>query len=264
MFAVAGVIGAPPVVPIVALDVPTSADARRMVERLGGECDFYKVGSELFTAAGPEIVHGLTAVGKQVFLDLKFHDIPTTVRAGVRSAARLGARLVTVHAVGGAAMLAAAREGAEEGSGNGGRGRCEVLAVTVLTSHDAASIGAAWGRPSVDVLGEVERLAESAVAAGLHGVVCSGAEAPALHARFGRRLALLVPGVRLAGGDAHDQARAVTPAAAAAAGARYVVLGRAVTTAADPARALAEAREQLAAGAPIPGERADGGAGEAP
>jgi orotidine-5'-phosphate decarboxylase len=138
-----------------------------------------------------------------------------------------------------------------------------VLAVTVLTSHDAASLGTVWGRPALDVRGEVERLAESAAAAGLHGVVCSGGEAPALRARFGRRLALLVPGVRLAGGDAHDQARVVTPAAAAAAGARYVVLGRAVTTAADPARALAEVREQLAAGIGAGGGRVEGDAAPA-
>jgi hypothetical protein len=140
-------------IPIVALDLPSAEAALGMVDRLGDACRFYKVGNELFTAAGPDLVRRLTERGVDVFLDLKFHDIPNTVGAGVRSAARLGARLVTVHASGGRAMLDAAVRGAEEGGGG-----CGVLAVTVLTSLDAAAVAAAWGREAVDVAAEVLRL----------------------------------------------------------------------------------------------------------
>src|SRR5436305_9283031 len=137
--------------PIVPLDVPTAADALELVDYLGDTCRFYKVGNELFTAAGPGMVHELRSRGKDVFLDLKFHDIPNTVAGGVRNAAALGARLVTVHASGGRAMLAAAVAAAGPS--------CGVLAVTVLTSLDANDIGEAWGRRDVDVSAEVARLA---------------------------------------------------------------------------------------------------------
>lgn len=215
---------------IVALDYPSSEPALALVERLGGACGFYKVGLELFTAAGPRVVFALRELGKDVFLDLKFHDIPNTVRGAARSAARAGARLITVHASGGAEMLAAAVEGA--GS------ECGVLAVTVLTSLDAASLAAAWGRDDVDLESEVLRLAGLAAEAGAHGIVCSGAEAAAVRARFGDRLRLLVPGIRPAGAATHDQARVVTPEEAVRAGASYLVVGRAITGAADPAAAL--------------------------
>ena len=219
---------APPV-PIVALDVPDAAAAQRLAGQLAAP--FYKVGGELFTAAGPEVVRDLRAAGADVFLDLKFHDIPNTVRGAVRSAAALGARLLTVHASGGRAMLEAAVEGA-------GRD-CEVLAVSVLTSMDAPALGEAWGRSVARVEDEVLRLADLAAAGGVHGLVCSGREAALVRAAHGSRLALLVPGIRPAGAALHDQARAVTPEAARAAGATYVVLGRAVTGASDPAAALA-------------------------
>lgn len=226
---------------IVALDVPTAADAHRMVERLGDLCRFYKVGSELFTAAGPSVVGRVREVGADVFLDLKFHDIPNTVAGAVRSAAGLGARLVTVHASGGSAMLRAAVDAA------GDPERCGILAVTVLTSLAAADVARAWGRTTtLDVRTEVLRLAEVAAENGAYGIVCSGQEAAEVHARFGSRLALVVPGVRLAGGATQDQARVVTPAEAARAGARYVVLGRTVTAASDPRAAMEEARRQLA------------------
>jgi orotidine-5'-phosphate decarboxylase len=217
---------------IVALDVPTLAGAAALVERLGDACDFYKVGMELFTAEGPAVVSWLRARGRDVFLDLKFHDIPNTVRAATRSAARLGARLVTVHAYGGSAMLAAAVEGA----GPQGADGCGVLAVTVLTSHTAESLGATLGRAVTSAEDEVLRLAATARDAGAHGVVCSGHEAATVRAAFGSALRPLVPGVRLAGGASHDQARVVTPSEAARAGAAYVVLGRTVTAAPDPAR----------------------------
>lgn len=223
--------------PIVALDVPDASSAIALATRLGPACDFVKVGSELFTAAGPEVAGALRAGGRKIFLDLKFHDIPNTVRGATRAAARLGVRLVTVHASGGRAMMEAAVEGAGTA--------CRVLAVTVLTSMSAPTLGEAWGWPVGDVEGEVLRLAELARAAGVHGVVCGGGEAAAVRARFGDALRILVPGIRLAGGATHDQARVVTPAAAAAAGATYIVLGRAVTAAADPAGTLRSIRDEL-------------------
>jgi orotidine-5'-phosphate decarboxylase len=224
---------------IVALDVPTAAAADALLARLGDAADFVKVGSELFTAAGPSFVRRMVKGGRDVFLDLKWHDIPTTVGNAARSAARLGVRLVTVHAAGGRPMLEAAVAGAGE--------ECGVLAVTVLTSLDAAGLGAVWGRPIPSMREEVLRLAALAHGAATHGIVCSGEEAAIVHARYGESLQLLVPGIRLAGGATHDQARVVTPRAAAEAGASYLVLGRAVTAAADPAEALASVLAALPA-----------------
>ncbi len=236
-----------PCEPIVALDVATAAAALALVERLGAGCRFYKVGLELFTAAGPGVVEALRARGLDVFLDLKLHDIPNTVAGAARSAARLGVRLLTVHASGGAAMVGAAVDGfgSPAAAAPGGGPDGGILAVTVLTSLDAPALGAAWGRTAVDVVAEVERLADVAAGAGAHGVVCSGAEAAAVRARHDGALATLVPGVRLAGDGAGDQRRVVTPGDAAAAGARYVVLGRTVTAAADPAAALRRATAEL-------------------
>ncbi|HYC50504.1 MAG TPA: orotidine-5'-phosphate decarboxylase [Gemmatimonadaceae bacterium] len=218
--------------PIVALDSATAADALGMVGVLGERCRFYKVGSELFTAEGPAIVAELQARGADVFLDLKFHDIPNTVRGSVRSAARLGVRLLTVHASGGTAMVRAAVEEAASA------GECKVLVVTVLTSLDRNALADAWGREIPRVDAEVVRLAGLAADAGAHGIVCSGLEAARVREVHGNRLATLVPGVRLAEGAAHDQARVVTPRQAAEAGARYVVIGRAVTAAKSPADAM--------------------------
>jgi orotidine-5'-phosphate decarboxylase len=233
------------VVPIVALDVPDRASAEGVVSRLGAHCDFYKVGLELYAAEGPAIVRWLRGEGKQVFVDLKLHDIPNTVRGAARSVARLGASLLTVHAVGGEAMVRAAVEGAAEGAAEGGVG-CGILAVTVLTSLDAATVGATWGRGPVDVTAEVVRLGGEAEAGGAAGVVCSGHELSALRASYGDRLGYLVPGIRLAGGATHDQQRVMTPGVAAASGARWLVLGRAVTGAADPVAALAAVRDDVA------------------
>ena len=220
------------ITPIVALDVADRAGALALVDRLGETCAFYKIGSELFTTAGPAIVRDVQGRGASVFLDLKFHDIPNTVRGAVRSAASLGVRLLTVHASGGSAMLAAAADAAA-GSG------CEILGVTVLTSLDATGIEGVWGRPVDDMRAEVLRLAQLVAESGLHGVVCSGHEAAAIRDQFGDALATLVPGVRLAGGAVQDQSRVVTPRQAAEAGARYIVLGRAVTAAGDPRQAMA-------------------------
>ncbi len=224
-------------IPIVALDVPSARAALALADGLGELCRFYKVGGELFTAEGPSVVHALRERGADVFLDLKFHDIPNTVRGAVRSACAMGVRLLTVHASGGRDMLDAAVEGAA--------GRCGVLGVTVLTSMDSASLGEMWGRPVADVRDEVLRLAGAARRAGLNGIVCSGEEAAEVHARHGDALELLVPGVRLAGGDAQDQKRVVTPAQAVAAGASYVVIGRSVTAAGEPRAAMERVLEEL-------------------
>lgn len=223
--------------PIVALDVGSIADALRLAEDLGDSCRFYKVGNELFTAEGPDVVRRLRARGADVFLDLKFHDIPNTVAGGVRNATKLGARLVTVHATGGEAMLRAAVDAAA--------GECGVLAVTLLTSLSSEDVAEAWGRPQVDVTSEVLRLADVAARAGAHGVVCSGLEAARVRDEFGEALAVLVPGVRAAGGAVHDQARVVSPQQAAAAGARYAVVGRIVTAASDRRAAMQAVAHEL-------------------
>lgn len=228
------------VTPIVALDVPTTAAALALVDDLGDTCSFYKIGSELFTAEGPAIVRAVRARGASVFLDLKFHDIPNTVNAAVRGAAALGARLITIHAAGGRPMIEAAVAGASESSAP-----CEIFAVTVLTSLDADGLGRSWGRTIADVETEVLRLADVAAVARAHGIVCGGREAAAVRARHGSALATLVPGVRLAAGDHHDQARVVTPRQADEAGARYIVVGRAVTAADSPRNAMSAVLSDL-------------------
>lgn len=227
--------------PIVALDVATAREALAIAESLGETCGFFKVGSELFTSEGPAVVRALQdEFNADVFLDLKFHDIPNTVGGAVRRACDLGVRLTTVHASGGVAMLRAAQEAASP--------HCGVLGVTVLTSFEEGGLARAWGRQSVRIEEEVLRLAADSAAAGLHGLVCSGAEAT-LVAHAYPELALLVPGIRLPGGDAHDQRRVVTPAGAQVAGARYIVVGRAVTAATDRSGAMRKVLDELAAGA---------------
>ncbi len=218
-------------IPIVALDFPDAERAMTLVQTLDEKCRFYKVGSELFTASGADIIQWLRDTGCDVFLDLKFHDIPNTVAGAMRRAAEMGVKLATVHASGGTKMMQAAVESAGA--------TCGVLAVTILTSLDDATLGEAWGRQRVDVEDEVLRLAELARSCGVHGVVCSGQEAEAVFKRHGDALKLLVPGIRLPGDPAGDQARVITPEAAVAAGATYLVLGRAVTAAKDPRAAMA-------------------------
>ena len=224
-------------IPIVALDFPDAERAMTLVQTLDEKCRFYKVGNELFTASGADIVQWLRDTGCDVFLDLKFHDIPNTVAGAVRNVAAMGVRLTTVHASGGLKMMQAAVEAA--GSA------CGVLAVTVLTSLDDAQLGEAWGRDRVDVENEVLRLAELARSAGAHGIVCSGQEAEAVHSRHGSALKLLVPGIRLPGDAPGDQARVVTPESASAAGASYIVLGRAVTAGPDPRSVMARINQRM-------------------
>jgi orotidine-5'-phosphate decarboxylase len=226
--------------PIVALDVESAGVAVRLVEELGDLCRFYKIGSELYTAEGPAVVRQVQERGASVFLDLKFHDIPNTVRGAVRSAAHLGVQLLSIHATGGRPMLEAAVEGVREAAAN-----CEIFGVSVLTSMDSRALSVAWGRPVSSIPDEVLRLGQLAIDAGIHGIVCSGEEAAAVRAKFGDSLATLVPGVRLAGGDRQDQRRVVTPRQAAVAGASYIVIGRPVTTAKSPPDAMREVLADL-------------------
>jgi len=209
---------------ILALDMPGWAAADRLVHALGDDVPFYKVGLELFSGEGPGVVRELAGRGKRVFLDLKLHDIPNTVAGATRSAARLGAELLTVHAAGGQAMVRAAVEAA---------GSTRILAVTVLTSLADGALPPSFP-PDAHVADLVVRLAEDALAAGAHGLVCSGAEVRALRERFGAAPLLVVPGTRPHGAGHEDQARVVTPQAALDAGASWLVVGRAVTSAADP------------------------------
>ena len=225
---------------IVALDVPARAEALGLVDRLGGEVDFYKVGLELYTRAGPDVVRDLRARGKRVFLDLKLHDIPNTVSSAVRATAELDVELLTVHAAGGVPMLSAAAAAAEAGPG-----RLALLGVTLLTSLSLTDVEAAWGRPILSLREEVLRLAAAARASGLAGVVASPHEAEALRRRLGPGLLIVTPGLRLPGVPVHDQARIATPGAAVRAGATHLVIGRSVTAAPDPVAAMAEVRRNL-------------------
>lgn len=223
---------------IVALDFASGDDAMSMVDRLGSEGGFYKVGLELYTRAGPDFVRSLTQMGRRVFLDLKLHDIPNTVVGGVRAAADLGVELLTVHCSGGRAMLEAAAEAAA--------GRLAVVGVTLLTSLTAEDVEAVWGRSGVNMGDEVLRLGALAKEAGLSGVVASGSEVARLKSELGAGFKVVTPGIRPRGGDIADQARVVTPAAAAASGSDYLVVGRPVTRAEDPAAALRAIREEAA------------------
>ncbi len=223
---------------IVALDTDSPDKALEVVSSLRGEVGLYKVGMELFPRSGPDIVRRIRAAGADVFLDLKFHDIPNTVAGAVKSAVALGVRFVTVHASGGKAMLAAAARAAE-GT------RTTVLAVTVLTSLDSgdlAEIGFS-GAAADSVL----RLAGLASGEGIGGIVCSAQEVSAVRDRVGGSVLLVTPGVRLPEDAAGDQKRVVTPEEAVRRGADYLVVGRPITKAQDPvaaARRFAAAMER--------------------
>jgi orotidine-5'-phosphate decarboxylase len=215
---------------IVALDVATAEAALALADRLKGQCSWFKVGLELYIAAGPPIVEKLVNRGHSIFLDLKLHDIPNTVAAAVRSTASLGVRMLTIHAAGGPAMLTAARE-AITPMANPPR----LLAVTMLTSMDQAQV-AAIGLPR-SVQEQVVLLAKMGLDAGIHGFVCSPQEVAALRALTGPSGVLVTPGIRPAGADKGDQQRIATPAQAMRQGANYLVVGRPITQAVDPARA---------------------------
>jgi orotidine-5'-phosphate decarboxylase len=213
---------------IVALDVSTAAAARKILAAVGDSALAYKVGMQLYTAEGPSIVRELVGAGRRVFLDLKYHDIPNTVGAAVCEAAQLGVSMLTVHASGGGKMLRAAVDAAHAIKAD-----VLVLGVTVLTSLDDVDLGKIGLRGGV--LDQVLRLAALALSNGCKGVVASALEAAALRKEFGRDFVIVTPGVRPAGSGPNDQARIVTPAEAIAAGASYIVVGRPITEAADPA-----------------------------
>jgi len=223
---------------IVALDVSSSAEAKRIVTGLGEAVRFYKVGMQLYTAEGPPIVRDLVASGKNVFLDLKYHDIPNTVAAAVREAANLKVSLLTVHAAGGTKMLKAAVEAAQENPSS----NLAILAVTVLTSMDEEDLNLIGIQGSVEH--QVVLLAALALKAGCAGVVSSAHEVRTLRASLGNDFLAVTPGVRPAGSAHGDQARVVTPAEAIAAGATHIVVGRPITAAPDP---VAEAEKILKA-----------------
>jgi orotidine-5'-phosphate decarboxylase len=216
---------------VVALDFGSAKEARELGARLDPGCCRVKVGFELFTSAGPALVEWLVGRGFDVFLDLKFHDIPNTVARACRSAAQMGVWMVNVHALGGLRMMAAAREAVE-----GASRRPLLTAVTILTSHEPAELAEVGLDP--DVGGHVRRLALLARRAGLDGVVCSAREARMLRAALGVEAVLVTPGIRLEGGGGDDQRRVMSPAAALAEGADYLVIGRPVTRADDPLAVL--------------------------
>jgi orotidine-5'-phosphate decarboxylase len=224
---------------IVALDVPRAEAAIELVNQLEQTCKWFKVGLELFVAAGPAVLEPLVARGHSVFLDLKLHDIPNTVAGAVRSAAGMGARMLTVHALGGPAMLSAARDAAQSLPDGP-----ELLAVTVLTSMD---------RPQMDSVGlsrepaeEVELLARMGTEAGIRSFVCSPNEVQVLRGLIGPDGVLVIPGIRPAGIAIGDQRRVATPGETLRRGASYLVVGRPITQANHPAEAAEAILREMA------------------
>jgi orotidine-5'-phosphate decarboxylase len=215
---------------ILALDVPRGGDALRLLDQLP-ELRWVKLGPILMTREGPALVRELTGRGLQVFLDLKWHDIPNTVAGAVTAAREIGVAMVTVHTLGGKAMLEAAVAAA---------GQLALVGVTVLTSHDAASYAGATGRSEVNLAREVERQGLIAAEAGLRGVVCSPLEVSLLRRRLGPEPYIVVPGIRRRSDPSADQARVATAKDAVSNGATHLVVGRPVLQAADPAAAFGE------------------------
>ena len=220
---------------IVALDVSSAAAARKIVAAVGDSASTYKVGMQLYTAEGPQIVRELVASGRRIFLDLKYHDIPSTVASAVREAAKLGVSMLTVHASGGSKMLRGAVEAAASVNPE-----LMVLGVTVLTSMDEYDLEEAGARDKI--LDQVLRLADLAIRSGCQGIVTSARETAQVRSRLGHKFAIVNPGIRPTGADRGDQSRVVTPAEAIAAGATHIVVGRPITEAANPA---AEAKKIL-------------------
>jgi orotidine-5'-phosphate decarboxylase len=223
---------------IVALDVPSIPAASALIERLGDAVSFYKIGYQLAFAGGLALAESLVGAGKQVFLDLKLHDIGNTVEKGVESVARMGATFVTVHGYPQTMKAAVAARG---GAG------LRILAVTVLTSYDDADLDAAGYALGVSAL--VARRAAQAREIGVDGLVCSAEEAAALRSLVGTSMVLVTPGIRPAGAAAGDQKRVMTPARAIAAGADYLVVGRPIVEAPDPRAAAGAIVAEIAAAA---------------
>ena len=217
---------------IVAFDHATGREALALADRLPG-FTWAKLGPVLYVREGPALVREFAARGVQVFLDLKWHDIPSTVAGAVAAARDLGVRLATVHCLGGAAMLEAAARAA---------GDLPLVGVTVLTSHDVPGLTVLLGRPVTDMGTEAGRLARLAAAAGLRGVVASGHEIAMVRRAFSRDPWIVVPGVRRPGESSADQSRTIAPAAAVGGGATHLVVGRSITHASDPAAVYEEIR----------------------
>ena len=228
---------------IVALDVPSTEAMLPVIETIGESIDFYKVGLELYIAEGPAVLQPLKDQGKRIFLDLKLHDIPRTVERAVKSAARHGVDLLTVHASGGRPMLEAAAAAAAEFGDN----RPRLLAITALTSLDQSDLTDIGVQRSVS--DHAAALAELAISSGIDGIVCSPLEATAMRQRLGPDALIVTPGVRPAGGDVGDQKRVATPGNAAKAGATHLVIGRPILQAEAPAEAaksiISEVEEAL-------------------
>ena len=223
---------------IVALDVPSADEALAIAQKLDPARCRTKVGNELFTAAGPSLLARLHDLGFDVFLDLKYHDIPNTVASACRAAARLGVWMLNVHASGGSEMMRAAREAVAASTH-----QPLLIGVTVLTSMGEDELRASGVQFSPAEM--VVRLADLVRASGLDGVVCSAQEAAELRARFGPDFRLVTPGIRPSGAPGEDQRRITTPAQALAAGSDYLVIGRPITRAADPGQALAAINAEL-------------------
>jgi orotidine-5'-phosphate decarboxylase len=228
---------------IAALDVPTAEAALELAKKIAPVVGGFKIGSELFTAAGPDIVRRIRATGAAVFLDLKFHDIPNTVAAAVASAVRLDVQMLTVHASGGADMLKAAEQAAQETAWELGHAPPLVLGVTVLTSLDSQALSQIGFDPNVSR--QVRRLANMATQGGLRGLVCSPLEVAELRQMLTAGVQLVTPGVRPETHPADDQKRTLTPREAIAAGANWLVIGRPICAAPDPRAAAEKILESL-------------------
>ena len=217
---------------IVALDLPTAEQAIALAEQVAPSVGAFKIGKELFTAVGPDIVRRIRATGASVFLDLKFHDIPNTVAKAVASAVRLDVQMLTIHTSGGSEMMRAAEESAQKTAAQTGLNAPLVLGVTVLTSSDANTLAEIGCEPNPGK--QVERLAKLAVASGLRGLVCSPLEIAQLRQILPASVQLVTPGIRTGAEKADDQKRTLTPREAMDAGASWLVIGRPISAAPNP------------------------------
>ena len=222
---------------IVALDVPTKAAALELVAQLGSEISFFKIGLQLYTAEGPEIVRAVLAAGAKVFLDLKLHDIPNTVAKAVESASQLGVQMLTIHLTGGAEMIRAAIAGRKN--------NMSILGVTVLTSANEQTLRETGVSDKID--NHVLRLAKLGVTTGIDGVVASPHEIKMLRAEFGDQIKIVVPGIRPSWSEPGDQTRVMTPREALHAGADYLVIGRPIVAHPQPREAIARIFDELSA-----------------
>ena len=228
---------------IIALDFSTREEVLDFLKKFD-EPVYVKVGMELTYACGTGIIQEIKAMGHKIFLDLKLHDIPNTVKGGMKNLARLGADIVNCHCAGGIEMMRAAKQGILEGTPEGAE-PAKVIGVTILTSTSKEAMNSELGIPG-DVIDTVVRYARNAKEAGLDGVVCSVHEAEAIHAACGRDFLTVTPGIRLAGGDVHDQKRVATPAYAKEQGCDMIVVGRSITKSEDPAETYRQIEKEMA------------------